>query len=254
VAAGLLAALLLAGCESVTSGTAVTSPTPRAAPSLPSLLEAPSPPATPAPPTGPAATAIADAARKTAESGSLRLRLSGQVTSATESGGNVLGTGESESPTRFHLLLTFLAGTQEVSTEIITIDGTSWGRQEGQAWKLISTKAAAGSDPRAYLNYASRVSDARDAGAEDRNGAPAHRYEATIGLGRTGATPSPGASPPAASAGRLVAWVDAAGRLVSQEISASTSQGTVNFRMDFLDLGAPVKVSPPDVAAASPTP
>jgi hypothetical protein len=155
------------------------------------------------------------------------------------------GTGESENHARFHLVLVFQSGTQQLTTESVSYDGTNYGKSNTQPWHRVSGAGSSG-DPRTYLGYLSGATGVRDAGAGVQNGQPAERYEAVVPIKRTSTT-APGAPAVPATLGRMVAWVDSAsGRLVAEELT--TSVGTpaeTRLTIAFSDFGGAIRVVPP---------
>ncbi len=242
-----LAAVVLCACGEATAPAAPISPAPVAQqPVGPYVIP---PPASGAPAdTSPAGSALTAAARKTSESGSFRVKL-GATFAGAASGprGSMVGTGESESHTRFHLGLLFNSGTQQLTTESVSYDGVDYGRSNSQPWHVVAGAGSSG-DPRSYLGYLSGATGVRDDGPGTLGGQPAERFEALVDIARrAAASPSATASAAAPTRGQLVAWVDgASGRLVDEEVTpnAGTSLET-HLSIAFSDFGGDIKVVPP---------
>ena len=254
--AGIVATAWLTGCDPGSAGEGA-SPTPAVtAPAstlpgtatvgqLPSVLEPPPGPIAPADQSE-AALALAAAGRRTAEAGSLRMKLSAHV-GATGSSRHldVSATGEAESATRsvVHALID-LSG-RHLNTDSATYDGRSFSRNEGEAWHVV---AAAGSQsPQGYTNFVAHASGVVNGGPGIRNGVAAERYDASVAAPRVGNRPAVAPSPGAGNTVQLVAWVErGGGHLVGLDlVFPDIGAGHGTMTIDFSDFGAAIKVAPP---------
>ena len=246
VALAALAALGLGACGEDQAPAADVNPSPSEGVAGPFILPPLSSPGSLAD-TGPAAQALTAAAKQTSESGSFRVKLTASFAGAVGAPrGGMQGMGEAESHTRFHLNLVFASGTQQLTTESVSYDGTNWGRSNTQPWHVVASAGSSG-DPRSYLGYLTGATAVRDAGPGLQDGRAAERYEATVPIKRQAAGATPAATVAPATLGQLVAWVDAAsGRLVAEEVT--TSVGTpaeTRLTIAFSDFGGDIKVIRP---------
>jgi hypothetical protein len=229
---------------------AVASPSPLPSPTgiFGPLGQALAPPPPPSPLSAPTAlTPLSAAASKTTEAGSFRIKITAQFTDigAAKTVG-IDGTGEEESKARTHLSLTVTLSVGSYSAETATYDGRSWTRANNDPWQP-ATPDAANTDPQSLVNYSGAATGITDLGAGDRNGVAVHKYGGTLDL--PDRSPAPGKPP---NTTRLVGYVEVStGRLVAEDvIPVGGGIGVGQLQIDFLDFGAPIKVTPP--AAGSP--
>lgn len=204
---------------------------------------------------GPAGNALIAAGRRSAASGTFRLRIAADLGQSTAGGLSLAGLGESESLSRFQVSLTITLSGQVSTSERISYDGISWSRSQGGPWqKAVATPTG---DPRRYLNYLSGASAVTDLGAADRGGIAAEKYGATLRL--PAPSPRPGTGPAASVIpATLVAYVDqAGGRLIGEDINYADAATSTNasVHIDFYDFGAAIKITPPSApGGAAPSP
>ena len=251
-----LAVMALAACEDVPP-TPAASIAPSATPSaqvatVTSVLEPPTGPIT-AGDTTPAGAALAAAGIRTAQAGSLRMKLVAHVGSPGAARSlDVSGAGESESAARSHVLVVVTLSGRTITTESLGYDGALYSRKENEPWQRISKAGSARADPRNYLNFVSGSHGVVDVGPGTRGGAPAEQYQA-LASGAVGSNQPAGPAPTASTSTSPVkvrAWVDrASGRLVGMDLLfPDIGAGPGNMSIDFSDFGATIKVSPPSPA------
>jgi hypothetical protein len=244
----------LAACDEAAPSPqqSVASPAPSSQPAtVPALFQPPSVPATPGD-TSAAAKALAAAGERTTQAGSLRMKLVAHVGApqATRTL-DVTSNGESESPSRSHVLVVVNLSSRTVTTESMAYDGAFYSRGEGEPWRRVTGAAASGGDPRHYANFASASRSVLDVGDGTRAGMPAEEYTAVAepgGGGDQAVGIAPASTP--ASPIRVTAWVDLVhGRLVGLDlVFPDVGAGPGSMSIDFSDFGAAIKLAPPTPA------
>jgi len=255
-AALAVAVLALAACDDAPlapSASATVSPVPSPsvqAATVPNVFQPPSGPLT-AGDSSRAGTALAAAGVRTAQAGSLRMKLVARVGPPGAARSlDVSGTGESESATRSHVVVVITLSGRTITTESLEYDGAFFSRKETEPWRRVSKPGASSADPRGYLNFVSGSRGVVDVGPGARGGAPAEEYHA-VAITAAGGNQQvgPAASAPAAPI-TITAWVArASGRLVGMDLLfPDIGAGPGKMSIDFSDFGATIKVAPPSPA------
>jgi hypothetical protein len=232
--AGLAACVLLMAACGEDPGSSATAPTP--SPSAPPVYTVPSLLTADASPLPAGTNPLVDAARNLAAAGSFRIRISGSFGAPDGRRASIIGTGESQSATRYHATVTILGGKQTITSEILSYDGVNYMRSQTGRW-TVTTASTRNSDPRGYAAVAEAAANPTDAGPAPYNGATAEHFTAQVVVSGQPAT--------------LDAYVDLAQhRLVGERIgtagTAASNSGSVT--VDFTDFGANINLVPPTVA------